>query len=41
MGAVVDYVPVESLDRCSQQLTQSELGRLEELLSVVTEDGGH
>lgn len=36
MGSVLDYVSVASLDRRSQQLTEAELDRLEELTA-----GGH
>ncbi|MFD1544196.1 hypothetical protein [Nonomuraea guangzhouensis] len=39
MGNVVDYVPVESLDRSTQQLTPAELDRLEELSSAMPGDG--
>ncbi|MEU7857020.1 hypothetical protein [Nonomuraea sp. NPDC049141] len=39
MGNVVDYVPVESLDRPNQHLTQAELDRLEELSSAMSGDG--
>ncbi|GAA5037599.1 hypothetical protein GCM10023259_001280 [Thermocatellispora tengchongensis] len=38
MGNVVDYIPVESLDRWNQHLTQAELDRLEELLSAMADD---
>ncbi|MEU4226378.1 hypothetical protein AB0F17_18945 [Nonomuraea sp. NPDC026600] len=39
MGKVVDYVPVESLDKSTQHLTQAELDRLEELPSAMSGDG--
>jgi len=39
MGNVVDYASVESLDKRTQQLTQAELDRLEELSFAMTGDG--
>lgn len=38
MGNVVDYVSVTSLDRRSQQLTQAELDRLEELAAAEDDE---